>query len=214
VIAVAFDGTWDWTAVGTLALALATFVSLYFARRALGQAQEQIKLGQKQLEQTQREIELSRREVEEAHRPVLVPVIIAQRSQMIPLPVNMARTSYPLHPFVAEPGKLIVPVQNIGTGPALNVVVSIERLQDDGAPWTGAIEQQTPGKATGIGPGAPVHIEVFYHGWEQRWSFRLTVAYEDLAGKSWVTVGYYIGESKRFEGVDVKEVEGAQAAVG
>jgi hypothetical protein len=41
----AFDGTWDWTAVGTLALA-----------------------------QTQREIELSRGEVEEAHRPVLMPL--------------------------------------------------------------------------------------------------------------------------------------------
>jgi hypothetical protein len=34
VIAVVFDGTWNWTAVGTLALALATFASLYFARRA------------------------------------------------------------------------------------------------------------------------------------------------------------------------------------
>lgn len=79
MIAVAFDGTWDWTAVGTLALALATFVSLCFARRALGQAQEQIRLGQGQLEQTQREIELSRREVEEAHRPVVVPVVIAGR---------------------------------------------------------------------------------------------------------------------------------------
>lgn len=210
MIAVAFDGTWDWTAVGTLALALATFVSLYFARRALGQAQEQIRLGQGQLEQTQREIELSRREVEEAHRPVVVPVVIAGRPQL-GKSVSRGPSDYPMRPFTAEPGKLVVPVQNIGAGPALNVVASIERLQDDGGPWSSAIEHQTPGKATGISPGAPVHIEVFYHGWEQHWSFRLTVAYEDLAGKRWATVGDYIGGSARFEGVAVKEAEGAQA---
>ena len=54
----AFAGNWDATALGTLALAVATFVSLLFARRTLGQMQQQIKLGQKQLEQTQAEIEL------------------------------------------------------------------------------------------------------------------------------------------------------------
>lgn len=212
MIAVTFDGAWDWTAVGTLALALATFASLYFARRALGQAQEQIRLGQRQLEQTQREIELSRREVEEAHRPVVVPVVVARPPEFVPLPVNKNRSSYPLRPCVVAPGKLVVPVQNIGTGPALNVVVSIERLQDDGEPWTGAIERQTRGKATGISPGAPVHIEVQYHGWEQRWSFRLTVAYEDLAGKRWATVGDYIGGSQCFEGVAVSGADGVQAA--
>jgi hypothetical protein len=203
VIAVAFDGTWDWTAVGTLALALATFVSLYFARRALGQAQEQIRLGQRQLEQTQREIELSRREVEEAHRPVVVPVVIAGRPHLAQS-VSRGPSDYPLRPCVMESGKLVVPVQNIGAGPALNVVASIERLEDDGGPWRGAIEQQTPGKATGISPGAPVHIEVFYHGWEERWSFRLTVAYEDIAGKRWATVGDYIGGSRRYKHVAVE----------
>jgi hypothetical protein len=211
VIAVTFDGIWDWTAVGTLALALATFASLYFARRALGQAQEQIRLGQRQLEQTQREIELSRREVEEAHRPVVVPVVIAGRPYLAQS-VSRGPSDYPMRPCVMESGKLIVPVQNIGAGPALNVVASIERLEDDGGPWRGANEQQTPGKATGISPGSPVHIEVLYHGWEERWSFRLTVAYEDLAGKRWATVGDYIGESQRFEGVVVNEAEGAQAA--
>ncbi len=204
MIAMTFDGTWDWTAVGTLALAVATFASLYFARRALGQAHEQIRLGQKQLEQTQHEIELSRREVEEAHRPVVVPVAVAHPPETVPLPVNKNRTSYPLRPCVAEPGKLVVPVQNIGAGPALNVVASIERLQDDDESWGGATEQQRPGKVAGISPGAPVHIEILYHGWEQRWSFRLTVAYEDLAGKRWATVGDYIGGSRRFESVTVE----------
>jgi hypothetical protein len=57
----AFAGNWDATALGTLALAVATFVSLLFARRTLGQMQQQIKLGQKQLEQTQAEMAPSRK---------------------------------------------------------------------------------------------------------------------------------------------------------
>lgn len=69
-----FNHTWDLTAVGTLALAIATFVSLFFARNALKKTQAQIELGQSQLKQTQEEIGLSRKEVEQAHRPVLVPV--------------------------------------------------------------------------------------------------------------------------------------------
>ena len=107
-----------------------------------------------------------------------------------------------------ESGTLVVPVQNIGVGPALNVVAAIERLQDDGGSWTGAIDHQTPGQATGISPGAPVHIEILAHGWEERWSFRLTVTYEDIAGKRWATVGVYIGGSRRYEHVAV-EVEDA-----
>lgn len=213
MILASFNSAWDWTAVGTLALAVATFVSLYFARRALAQAQQQIRLGQEQLEQTQREIELSRREVEEAHRPVVVPVVVARPPEMIPLPINKGRTSYPLRPCVIESGMLVVPVQNIGAGPALNVVAGMERLQDDGGPWTGAIDHQTPGLATGISPGAPVHIEILAHGWEERWSFRLTVTYEDIAGKRWATVGDYIGGSRQYKHVAV-EAEGAPDAPG
>jgi hypothetical protein len=122
----AFDGTWDWTAIGTLALAAATFVSLYFARRSLAQTQQQIKLGQEQLEQTQREIELSRREVEEAHRPVLVPFqrSVAVRFRGGEIPAGGG-------PKVSgnDPGRqdqprysvAFLPVENVGMGPALNV---------------------------------------------------------------------------------------------
>ena len=54
-----FNDTFDLTAIGTLALAVVTFIALLVARGTL--------------KQTRREIDLSRREVEEAHRPVLVP---------------------------------------------------------------------------------------------------------------------------------------------
>jgi hypothetical protein len=61
-----FNGTWDWTAIGTLALALMTLV---LASATLWM----VMLARRSLAQTQDEIALSRREVEEAHRRVLVP---------------------------------------------------------------------------------------------------------------------------------------------
>ncbi len=59
IVGFQFNDSLDWTAVGTLALAGVTFVSLVLGRRALAQTKE--------------EIDVSRREVEEAHRPVVVP---------------------------------------------------------------------------------------------------------------------------------------------
>jgi hypothetical protein len=50
-----FNGTWDWTAVGTLALAIVTGVSLVFGWKSLRQGQ---------------------REVEESQRPIVVPVAV------------------------------------------------------------------------------------------------------------------------------------------
>jgi heme exporter protein D len=107
-----------WTAVGTLALAVATFVSLFFARRSIRQNQEQIKQGQEQLEQTQREIELSRKEVEEAHRPVLVPVLLTRPSVSRSVSSRSGRGPRPAYePEASGPDGLRFPVQNIGSGP-------------------------------------------------------------------------------------------------
>jgi hypothetical protein len=108
-----FDGTWDWTAVGTLALALATLVSLFFGRRSLRQNQEQIKQGQEQLEQTQREIELSRKEVEEAHRPVVVPVV--DSTSYMDLGADGANRER--RPHLEPGGRLFVPVRKYRVRP-------------------------------------------------------------------------------------------------
>ncbi len=111
-----FNGTWDWTAVGTLALAAVTGVSLIFGWRSLRQTQRQIELGQEQLEQTQREIELSRREVEEAHRPVLVPFQKSGERLTFRGGEIFAGGGPP-----ASENDVFLPVENVGVGPALNV---------------------------------------------------------------------------------------------
>jgi hypothetical protein len=142
----AFAGNWDATALGTLALAVATFASLRFARRSLGQMQQQIKLGQHQLEQTQREIELSRSEVEEAHRPVVVPV--ADPTAYMDLGADGANRERRLQ--LEQGGRLFVPVQNIGSGPALNVEATVSGVS---LPDEGRTEHQTSARIAGLGEG-------------------------------------------------------------
>jgi hypothetical protein len=199
-----FNGTWDWTAIGTLALAIVTGVSLAFAWGSLKQTKLQIMLGQEQLQQTQREIELSRREVEEAHRPVVIPVVIARPPDLGARSVSGSRRTFPGRPSVVKPGVLAVPIQNIGSGPALGVVASIERLDDQGDLYRGPIEHRTPGRVAGLGKDDTVSIEIDYHGWEERWNFQLRLEYEDVADKRWVTICRYIAEHGRYEDLTIE----------
>ncbi len=186
----AFNDTWDWTAIGTLALAVVTLVAVI--------------VGAFSLRQTRKAIALSRREVEEAHRPVVVPVVIARPPDLGAQSVSRSRRTFPDRPSVAESGVLAVPIQNIGSGPALCVVASIQRLDEHGERYTGAIEHQTPGKVAGLGKGQTVPIEIRYHGWEERWNFELTLVYADVAGKRWATICRYVAEHERYEGVTIE----------
>jgi hypothetical protein len=117
-----FHNVFDWTAVGTLALALATLIlatatlwAVYLTRRSLSQTQE--------------EIALSRREVEEAHRPVIVPLADPRLIRMAGA-TSMGKPA--AQPAVHTTGQLTVPIENIGTGPALRVEASIELLSNKG----------------------------------------------------------------------------------
>jgi hypothetical protein len=200
-----FNGTWGWTAVGTLALAAATFVSLWFARGALNQTQQQIKLGQRQLEQTQSEIELSRREVEEAHRPVVVPIADSTAKMAVSIAAAAPREK---RPQLLEGGRLFVPVRNIGTGPALNVEASIAQLDDAGA--AGARPGQTHGRSAGLGQDRSTPLLIELHGWgntdEPPPSFALFIDYDDVAGKSWRTNAIYLDEIHGFDAITFEEL--------
>lgn len=182
-----FNSTWDWTAVGTLTLAIVTGVSLAF--------------GWGSLKQTQEGLALSRAEVEEAHRPVVVPVIVARPSATAS--VSSSRHTVPTRPSVIAEGLLVVPVQNIGSGPALNITASVKQLTADHEPWRGPYEPQTPGTAAGIGQDQTIPIAIRAHGWEERWSFDLTITFEDVAGKKWSTVGRYIANLEQYLGVEI-----------
>jgi hypothetical protein len=181
-----FDGTWDWTAIGTLGLAVATFVSLFFARSALKKTQDQIELGQQQLGQTQREIELSRSEVEEAHRPVIVPVVDKTF-------VDLGADGKPeKRPQILRDGKLLIHVENVGPGPALNVEASASLLDEAGHPSTGSSGPQVPARVAGLGPHADAPLLIKVHNWTNMPNFALRIEYDDVASNGWRTDSVFV----------------------
>jgi hypothetical protein len=179
----AFNGTWDWTAIGTLALAVVTLAAVIIATIAL--------------RQTRDAIALSRREVEEAHRPVVVPVVGERKVGTV------SRHTLRVGPKVRD-GLVVIPVQNIGVGPALQVEASLKLLGTDGKPSIAPVGPQTPGTVTGIGKNQSTTIEIRAHRWTEGASFELTVRYRDVAGKEWETVGRYLADHLRYEGMTIE----------
>jgi hypothetical protein len=159
----------DPTALATVVLALATLVALWFTRRAL--------------KQTQQGIDLSRREVEEAHRPVLVPVVDQTREMSLP-----AATSDRLPAMPTVPGnRFLVPVENIGSGPALGVEATLT-LDSDTLP-----EAHRKGHTIdvpGIGINNLTSLEFPLAGAVLA-PFALRLGYRDVAGKKWETTARY-----------------------
>lgn len=179
----AFNGAWDWTAIGTLALAMVTLAAVIVAAIAL--------------RQTRAAIALSRKEVEEAHRPVVVPVVGEREVGTV------SRHTLTVGPKVRD-GLVVIPVQNIGVGPALHVEASLKLLDADGKPSLAPVGPQTPGTMTGIGKDQSTTIEIRAHGWTEGVSFELTVKYRDVAGKEWQTVVCYLADHLRYEGLTIE----------
>jgi hypothetical protein len=182
----AFNGTWDWTAIGTLALAVVTGVSLAFAWGSLKQTQRQIQLGQEQLEQTQREIELSRAEVEEAHRPVLVPFqksgerLTFRGGEIFAGGGPQVSENDPDRQDLPRYSTIFLPVENVGVGPALNV-----RGEFTGPHGKGTT--RFPTEAVAVGARGVVTFEnwdgesLSFTGNDS--SVSATIEYEDVAGR-------------------------------
>src|ERR1700680_4075088 len=198
-----FNGTWDWTAVGTLALTVATFVSLFFARIALKKTQDQIELGQQQLAQTQREIELSRSEVEEAHRPLIVPVLAKTFVDL------GADGKYEKRPQVLRDGKLLIHVENVGPGPALNIEAWASLLDDAGHPSAGSSGSQFPAQAAGLGPHTDTPLLIQAHNWTGTPNFSLHVEYDDVASNGWRTDSMFVAGV--YEGTGIGRCERKRA---
>jgi hypothetical protein len=192
-----FNEEFDLTAIGTLSLAAATVLSLFFARRSLKQTHAQIKLGQQQIAETQEEIALSRRQVEEAHRPVMVPVTGGQHVTLT------SGKKLPAGPYVPEPGLLVVPIMNIGLGPALYLESTIDGLDSAGG-WSGDSSDPRPlGGVTGVGVSGVIRLEIAIHDLIDVPDFRLTLIYDDVAGRGWRTVARWIAGYGQYENLTI-----------
>jgi hypothetical protein len=195
ILGLKFNDELDLTAIGTLLLATATFLFLLFARWSVKQTQVQIKLGQQQLAQTQEEIALSRSEIEEAHRPVVVPVMGGQHVTLT------SGKKLPAGPYVCEPGRLVVPILNIGLGPALNLDSIIEGRNSTGG-WQDAWSGPQPlGQVAGIGVSGVIRLEIAIPDLSDVPGFKLMLTYDDLAGKGWRTVARWNADHERYEEV-------------
>jgi hypothetical protein len=195
-----FSNELDLTAIGTLLLAASTLLSLFFVRRSLNQTQLQINLGQRQLAQTQHEIGFSRKEIclsrkdaEAAHRPVVVPVAGGQHFTLA------NGEDLPAGPYLPKPGLLVVPIMNVGLGPALCLDWAIEgpALADS---WS---ERQRLGEVTGIGVSEVISLEIAIDDLNDVPDFNLTLTYDGVAGKGWRTVAGWIADGGRYEGLAI-----------
>jgi hypothetical protein len=180
-----FHNTFDWTAIGTLALAVVTGISLAF--------------GWGSLRQTQQEITISRQEVEQAQRPVVVPVADHRRIS----PALPGVGDGPAMPRVYEEGKLLAPIENIGSGPALRIVASVKLRDEVGNPSVGPDGPKVPAYVAGLGTGVILPLSIGAHGWQSGVNFQLDVEYDDVAGKGWKTTSLFV--SGHYEGTSIEE---------
>jgi hypothetical protein len=181
VMLLAFAGNWNATAVGTLALAVVTGISLAFGWKSLRQGQ---------------------REVEEAHRPVVMPLV---RGTSMDLGAD-GRT-HKTRPTLLPTGQLVVPVENIGAGPALNLEATMTYYDDNG-PSSSARGPQTPAAVAGLGVSAfePLYLDA--EGWNG--DFLLTIGYDDVAGKTWRTQGRFVRTLRRYVEISNAPVRSAK----
>lgn len=176
-----FNGTWDWTAVGTLALAVVTGISLAFGWRSLRQGQ---------------------REVEEAHRPVVVPVTDSREMEFA---AGLSKRITSLaKPRMTEVDTLNVPVENVGSGPALQLEATITQWLTESGEWSAfGPGPQRSALVAGLGIGVLMPLEIKLHGVRGVSGFWLALTYSDVAGKRWITKARYVPDRRRYEDVTI-----------
>jgi hypothetical protein len=145
----------------------------------------------------QREIERSRAQVEQAHRPVVVPI-----HSTMQMPVYQGH------------GELLVPVENIGSGPALDLHLFVTPRDENGGVSPAWGEVKHTGAASGLGASKITPVAVRAWGLGALTSFDVWVTYSDLAGKEWVTSAKYLAseEGSRYTHLWVAAVPDAQTA--
>lgn len=169
----------DWTevtAIGTgllvivtAVLAVAAILAARYAKVALDTARTDLKTAQDQLEGTQ--------------RPLVVPSTGTQ-------PLVM-RGEY------SADNALVIPIDNIGPGPALEIRGEVELLDVEGQPSTNrgaALRSITAEALAGAAPRPPADLRFRAPGWQEGASLRLTLHYRDVAGKQWRTTARFHGE--------------------
>jgi len=187
LLGLVFTDEVDPTALATLALALVTVGTLLLTMRSLRYTKHA-------LQQTREEVELSRREVEEAHRPVIVPIVDATRK------IKPNRPDSPsTGPQLMSQGLLWVPIENIGSGPALSIEVSVQLASPSSTQVLG--DESVTGAIAGLGVDHRLPVEIRADSVTNVSDFRITIDYRDVAEKPWKTQARYLASRNRYEDI-------------
>jgi hypothetical protein len=195
LLGLVFTDEVDPTALATFALAFATVATVILTMRSLRYTRHA-------LEQTREEVKLSQRQVEEGHRPVVVPLLDATRR------IKPSRPDSPsMGPQLMSSGLLWVPIENIGSGPALSIEVSLKLTSSSGAEVVG--DNDTGGAIAGLGVDHLIAVEFHVSGLTSVSDFRMSIDYRDVAGKLWKTQARYAAMSNRYEEIAISSSQAA-----
>jgi hypothetical protein len=181
VQALVFDlHTLDWVGLGTLILAGATFALAVVTVLAVLD-------GKREISATLEQAEIARRSLEAGQRPVLVPIVDpVRRYSDIGAP-----HAFPLVPTVRSHRELLIPVINVGVGPALSVRVQVSMRDQNGdaSPMPTVTGQ---GAAASIAAGESVTLRLSLDlNTSGTSGLILLLSYYDLGEKKWSTSVLY-----------------------
>ncbi len=174
----------DWfslgTAIGTLALAAATF---YMARRTSALAEE-----------TRDGIDASSTQFRQERMPVVMPL-----GEMLDRVEEASQGKLPWPRYLDEQKqavRLFVPTENVGAGPAIDISADIFWLDQFGSRSISSTQPMVTRSAVlpALGPGGRANLAFEFRGLavEPMMAFRLTMTYKDGAGGAYkVTADFF-----------------------
>ncbi len=126
-------------------------------------------------------------------------------------------------PRYRENNRIVLPIKNIGMGPALNITVWIVQLDEQGTPRDkqgNSLDKQTnPAEAEGkmgwfdspllgLGVQEMTTVMVYIPGLTTLPNFGLALTYVDVAGKAWITRADYIARGDgSYVGMSIEEAK-------
>jgi hypothetical protein len=157
--------------IGTLALALATFVLAWIAWRSM---------------------RLTRVSVERSHRPVVVPA--ASSNEVVS---RLGRISEASAGMTMHDDLLVLPIENVGAGPAINIRGGAEAV--GGGIITGSGRTFHPVEGLSAGHSNAVVFDAQKGNLEPRMQVTIRLLYEDIAGVTHATDLRYSASAKAFQ---------------
>ncbi len=157
--------------IGTLALAIATFVLAWIAWRTM---------------------RLTRVSVERSHRPVVVPATSSNEVTSRLGRIREASAGMTMHD-----DHLVLPIENVGAGPAINIRGGAEAV--GGGIITGSGRTFHPVEGLSAGQSNAVVFDVQKGNLEPKMEITIRLLYEDIAGVTHATDLRYSASAKAFQ---------------